>query len=642
LGAIVGFFLPWFVFVAAVSLGCRAPLQIEIYDLYGAGLALGGAGAWPTALAIVALLCAVLILILAALSLRRPRRRRIHVLLALSLVGLAALSVLGALSARGQVTPLHLLYVAYLGFGSGFWVTMSGLLLAWIGGVVLHAAVRQRTHRAPVREIVLALLGIVGLLSASAAAIVIRPSAYPSLTCVHPDHTPLPGGKTVYDASADTVYALDAASGQTNWSCHNPLGGVVTAGAPALASGALIVASRDGYVYALRASDATLLWRADVGGRGQFVTSAPLTAPIVADGLIYGVNGAGAVYALRVSDGKPLWAPSTARPTVWLAEPLLLADDALLYLTTGSGLVHLAALDAHTGRLIWQSSDTAIAPYSYPARRFLAQVDQGLVVDEEISAQNQGEYLVARTIADGVTRWRYLLAEPGALQASSAFTISHGMVYLEQRAPVVGGSTGPGAPRVVALAAHDGTETWSTPAPDGAPGQGSQGLQVTLGAAGIGVYLAVSWASGAGVADTIYGIDAQRGAVQWRYDVAPSSSHSTSVGQPDLVIAGASVYLLDPSGTLLDFDARTGVSHWRVASASSSFPWYVMPGDLVTVAPTSGDATTTLMYMATSQLYAINPADGTLRWQFKTRTPTSPYALNFGYLTPQIAPPTLG
>jgi hypothetical protein len=66
-----------------------------------------------------------------------------------------------------------------------------------------------------------------------------------------------------------------------------------------------------------------------------------------------------------------------------------------------------------------------------------------------------------------------------------------------------------------------------------------------------------------------------------------------------------------------------------------------MPGDLVTAAPTSGDATTALMYMATSQLYAINPADGTLRWQFKTRTPTSPYALNFGYLTPQIAPPRL-
>ena len=654
LGAIAGFFLPWFVFVAAVSLGCRAPLQIEMYNLSGAGLALGGAsGSAPAVLAIFAFLCALIALVIAALALRRATRsthRRARLLLILALLGLGAVCALGVMAARGQLMPGAAAYSAYLGVAGGIWVTVGGLLLVWIGGATLHAAASRRRVGAPIGEIALAALGMVGLLAVGAAAIVVRPAPLPALTCAAagPAHAqPMQlSGRALYVASADAVYALDADSGQAIWTCRNPLGGVVTVGALALtADNTLIVASRDGYVYGLRARDATRLWRADVGGRGRYVTQAPPVAPVVAHGAVYGVNGAGQVYALRASDGAPLWAGSTARLPASPLGSLLLADGALLYVAVGSPSVHLAALDDQTGRLLWQAPDASVTMSAYPPRTVAAQVNQGLVFDEEISPQTQGRYLVARGISDGVTRWRYALSQP------SAFTIANGMVYLERRAPAGASAAESSAPRVVALRARDGVVAWSTPAPDGAPSQASQGsqeLQVTLAADSGGVYLAVAWESGAGgVADTVYGLDAHRGTVRWRYDVAPQASQPTPIGRPHLVSAGASVYLLDPSGSLLILDARAGFSRWRFPSAASPLPWYVTPGDLAVAAPTASDAAPQLVYVVTSRLhmasrlYAIDPADGSVRWRLLTETPTSPYASNYGYVAPAISPPTL-
>jgi outer membrane protein assembly factor BamB len=71
---------------------------------------------------------------------------------------------------------------------------------------------------------------------------------------------PVIGGGTVFVARTDThtVYALDAASGQIQWSFT--AGGTVDS-PPTLDGGRVLFGSADGYVYCLRAGDGQLAWR---------------------------------------------------------------------------------------------------------------------------------------------------------------------------------------------------------------------------------------------------------------------------------------------------------------------------------------------------------------------------------------------
>ncbi len=159
LGAVVGFFLPWFVFLVAVQTGCHAQfVQVQIYNIYGAMVAIGNIGSILIMPALLILLFGVVIIILAALSLRRPGLIRIRILLALSLIGLVMLGVVGFAMVRDPVKPSGaFLYLKFLGFAPGFWVTAGGLALALIGGATLHAAARARPQRRPIGEIALAL-----------------------------------------------------------------------------------------------------------------------------------------------------------------------------------------------------------------------------------------------------------------------------------------------------------------------------------------------------------------------------------------------------------------------------------------------------------------------------------------------------
>jgi outer membrane protein assembly factor BamB len=317
--------------------------------------------------------------------------------------------------------------------------------------------------------------------------------------------------------------------------------------------------------------------------------------------------------------------------------------------------------------------------------------DQSAVYGEETSAQTGGVYLVARSVADGVARWRYAISAPGGPIATSAFTVADGVVYLDERQ----GAT----PRVVALRADDGTVMWRTPAPDVVSSQATsaqpmsplvdeapqvtptpappmtppplptppptptpQGTQeppvtptltppmtnsrlqaqVTLAADRGEVYVAVSAVPG-GALNTIYRFDARSGTVLWRQDFAHAISTPlyTMNGQPSLMLTGDAVYLLDPSGTVTALDARRGSVRWRVSSGTLPYTWSPMPGAIAGgAAPVSGSSSG-LLYVATSTCFAINPTDGAVRWSFTPDLPTSPYAPRDYPLTPVISPPTL-
>ena len=644
--AIAGFTLPWFVFVVAISLGCRAPLQIELYGLAGAALAVGSVGDGPAAGSIAALACAVAIVIICIASLRRPTLRRARLLLMAAIIGIGALCIVGALATRGQITPKNLIYAAYLGFGIGFWITIGGLLLSWISGAILHAAMRPSRKYAVVADLAFAALGIAGLLTAGTIAITERPAPYPALSCAQaPSATP--GSKLAYFTSADGLYALDAATGRLQWRCRNPLGGIVTAGPPALAASGPIVASLDGYVYAVRATDGAILWRADIGGRGRYVYQTPSIAPIVADEVVYGVNGANKLYALRASDGARLWSAEVTPPTVWRATSLLVTDEALLYLANDNSRPHLTALDSQGGHLLWQSLNPMSNgyPYGYPFYAFA-----GAVYDEEIDPQTREVFLVAHAVADGVTRWRYQLTTEGAEPTPSIFTVADGGVYLETRAPVAPGASSPTTPHVIALRARDGAVLWSTAAPDGASEQAkgapSVGAQ-TYGAImllGGRIYLVVAWPQyTAGI--TLYGFDARRGSVLWRADKSYPSPPPAPVGvfsQIALVPTNGAIYLLDPFTTVERLDPQVGGVQWRRNLAASTPGGGVATAALyagsvdATVASATGAG---LLYVVNTRITALDPESSAIRWRYTPETPTTPYMVQSRFISsPTFAP----
>jgi outer membrane protein assembly factor BamB len=125
-------------------------------------------------------------------------------------------------------------------------------------------------------------------------------------------------GRVYFGSSADgKVYCLDATTGREVWS-------IFTAApvrfAPALWSDRVLVASDDGYLYALAAKDGSLLWKRRGGprdelllGNDRLVSRWPARGgPVVVDDIVYFAAGIWPsegiyLYALDPATGKVLW-----------------------------------------------------------------------------------------------------------------------------------------------------------------------------------------------------------------------------------------------------------------------------------------------------------------------------------------------
>ncbi|MDE3229427.1 MAG: PQQ-like beta-propeller repeat protein, partial [Chloroflexota bacterium] len=428
LGALASFIMPWFIFVAAIQLGCRTPLQVELYQLTGATLVVSNTPGVAQHFAQAALIAVIGVGIAALAAVRRPTQLRALLLVALAVVGAALVGALGALAANGHVRPPGTVLAYYLGIGSGWWIALAAFGLAVAGGAGLHAAARPVWRRGvPVGEMAMATLGVAGLVASLIGMVAVPLAPYPSLTCAAPRAGATAVGPGVlYSANAASLAALDATSGAVIWRCQNPLGGIVTAGPPALVGGTLIVESRDGVVYAIRASDATILWQRNVGGRGVYVNQTPSAAPIVVDGVIYGLNGGGNLFALRASDGARVWAPAAQIPIAWPAPQVTLVGGKLLYIANVNGVAHVTALDAGSGRLVWQSPD-ALEITGYPPQQPSIVVADGVVYSEGWRQSTRAISLVARSLADGSERWSVSLGMSTEIIPSPAFVAGDGV-----------------------------------------------------------------------------------------------------------------------------------------------------------------------------------------------------------------------
>ncbi len=159
------------------------------------------------------------------------------------------------------------------------------------------------------------------------------------------ESSPLAVNGLLYFGSWDRrVYALNARTGKKRWSYETDDRIV---GAPAYLNGTIFIGTNGGHLYALNARTGNLRWRAAsftrLGRREYFYAT-----PAVAYGRVFAANTDGIVYAYGATSGRLLWAQRAGTyvytaPAVW---------QKTVYVGTYDGYV--VAFDAGTGRTKWR------------------------------------------------------------------------------------------------------------------------------------------------------------------------------------------------------------------------------------------------------------------------------------------------
>jgi outer membrane protein assembly factor BamB len=161
--------------------------------------------------------------------------------------------------------------------------------------------------------------------------------------------SPLLVGKLLYFGSWDgTFYALNARTGKVRWTFH---ASASITSSPAYDSGTVFAGTDDGHVLALDALTGKLLWEAAsfsrFGRREYFYAT-----PSVAYGRVYIGNADGTLYAFGAKSGRLLWA-HRAGTYVYTAAAVW---HQMIYVGTWDG--YFSAFDAATGDLRWRHDAT--------------------------------------------------------------------------------------------------------------------------------------------------------------------------------------------------------------------------------------------------------------------------------------------
>ena len=175
---------------------------------------------------------------------------------------------------------------------------------------------------------------------------------YPFQGVVCPTITPDIVYVNVNNGSYHSVQAIHIPDGKLFWSYQAE--GYLS-DAPVAADGSIYVSIAKGKICALRASDGALLWHFTVKpdqNVSSFLAPILFTSPTVADGVIYVAPAVDSpltpfVYALQASNGTLLW----KTPVVGSPRYGLVREKNSLYLCTSTVCV---ALQASDGSLLWQ------------------------------------------------------------------------------------------------------------------------------------------------------------------------------------------------------------------------------------------------------------------------------------------------
>jgi outer membrane protein assembly factor BamB len=305
---------------------------------------------------------------------------------------------------------------------------------------------------------------------------------------------------TVYlGGSNGSIYAIEAATGQENWTLatRGPI-----AGSPAVVAGVVYVPSTDGLLYAVDAGSGQAIWTAPIKG---FANS----SPAVADGLVFVATLEGGLIAVRVDHGSPVWEVATGLTLV--SSPAVAGGRVVIGGLDGT----LIALDAATGAEVWRSSTRLGVANQTPA---------AAAINNTVALADGSAYIVA---SDGILRaWDTTTGEP-RWNANVGATVG--------LAPAVAGGLvyAPGGDRLFVLDAASGATVWEIA---GTTRSGSAS-SIVVTQDGAEVYVGTT-------AGELVAVDAASRKVRWRLSGFPLS--------PDVapVVAGAVVYSGSAVGTL--------------------------------------------------------------------------------------------
>ncbi|MFF8265012.1 PQQ-binding-like beta-propeller repeat protein [Streptomyces virginiae] len=330
----------------------------------------------------------------------------------------------------------------------------------------------------------------------------------------------------------DGLYAVDAATGRERW--RAPLAGA-RLGAPAVASGAVFVATDGGAVHALGTADGEPLWRQAPGSRlrtpsaGDVWTSGSV-ALVSFHPFTYDEDPhppPSVLYALDARKGDQLWQTEAS---------LLEVRDGLAYVNPPDG--SLTALDPRTGAVRWS------APLEKSGGRCTLDAFAAGLLFGRNGILGIGSKLVAYDGRTGAVRWT-------APAAHSSVPVAHGdAVYI----------SGPGRSKrdeqqLQAFDAASGKLRWTAPA-------FSTRLYESPVIAADGDCAYLCWSEGSHEErTTLRAHDAAIGRERWRSTRHVTSSAAGGASGNRLFVC----YLHD----WYCHDTRTGEALWRVGAGQT-------------------------------------------------------------------------
>ncbi len=409
----------------------------------------------------------------------------------------------------------------------------------------------------------------------------------------------------------NAVYALRASNGSLLW--RTQINGSVDE-LPVVANGIVYVSSSEGqdepsHLYALRASDGSVLWRFDDNNYGSYIYS-----PLVNDNVIYIATQGDGIIALRASDGRQLWRFTAQDGSSYQMSSLV---NGILYVSAGNygQASAVYALRASDGRVLWRYTTDGLADtYAGPdgvvyvlLQDKLAALRAGdghqlwsRAIDTNIYQSPQIVdgvlYLMTTKIELPTTQSAGLLPQAmdvGALLWSNWLNGSKGQAGgAGETKPLKEGKTS-----VYAIRASDGTLLWQYAMNNGKSSFASW-LQVEQGI----VYTSVVDAEGSDTG-TISALQSSDGKVLWQDTV--DGSPSGALLSNGVIYAGAGT---STSSALYALRAQDGTLVWSYPIDGIVF------GDPVLV------DTTIYMGAGNGMVYALRANQGTLVWHYVTQT----------------------
>lgn len=345
-------------------------------------------------------------------------------------------------------------------------------------------------------------------------------SSAPASATATPTATPIPRPTTLYLAAGQTVYALDLTTGAKRWTYATGLpeqsGGMYNwISAIAAASGVVYIHNvADNSLYALKASDGSLLWKVSIPQTASSTIFVTPSAIIVAS-LFH--QQATSVVAVDPQSGKTLWTQPDTGPNALLVGSGVIYES---YDASGpyygkSGMVQ--AVNAATGAVVWQATGHNYFDLALTNNLLYASGDDALHAfdagtgkelwsqsfnDATVASQPHGGPYFVQVTQDGTTLYLSNGATVYALNGATHSVIWH--------AALNGGAIGPmtsgilcaaGSQAVEGIDAATGAVKWQAPVYDGYRGVADGGICYYTG-----------------MSSKVSALDAQTGAIKWTFN----------------------------------------------------------------------------------------------------------------------------